>query len=279
MLKVLSGNASPEETKTVENWRKLDTANEKHYSRIKLIWDNSPSNTSVTFLANTDKAWQKVSGALNQKKTKWNLLFKAAAVLLLLIVSGIFIKHFVFNTPEVQAPQITENKPVLKKEEKKEKSKPKTTTIQSTDSIKEFFLPDSSLVILNTASAIRYTDFSETGKRQVTLKGQGRFNVAVYKNLDFIVKTEQLVIRTTAACFVVNEIKKNGTTEIWVEEGQLEVYEQASKLNHIQISAKEKYIFNPTQRYFKKVKFSEKNKWWKNFMSRLRKLFKRHQTD
>ncbi|MDI9342661.1 MAG: FecR family protein [Sediminibacterium sp.] len=275
MLKVLSGNASPEETETVENWRKLDTANEKHYSRIKLIWDNSPANTSVTFLPDTDKAWQNVSGILNQKKTKWNLLFKAAAVLLLLIVSGIFIKHLVFDAPEAQAPQITENKPVLKKEEKKEKQKLKTIRIQATDSIKEFFLPDSSLVTLNASSRAHYSDFKESGKRQIVLKGQGHFDVIPYKNLDFVVKTEHLIISTSQARFAVNELKEGGNIELYVEEGRIEVTETAHKTNRVTISAKEKYLFNQAEHQFKKVNYSSKNKWWKSFLSRLRKFFKR----
>lgn len=275
MLKVLSGNASPEETETVENWRKLEVVNEKHYSRIKLIWENSQSNTSVTFLPDTDKAWQKVSGALNQKKTKGNLLFKAAAVLLLLIVSGIFIKRLVFNTPEVQAPQITENKPVLKKEEKKEEQKLKTIRIQATDSIKEFFLPDSSLVTLNASSRAHYHDFKESGKRQIVLKGQGHFDVITYKHLDFVVKTEHLIISTSQARFAVNELKEDGTIELFVEEGRIAVTETIQKTNRVTISAKEKYLFNPAEHQFKKVNYSAKNKWWKNFLSRLRKFFKR----
>ncbi|HEX5025185.1 MAG TPA: FecR domain-containing protein [Agriterribacter sp.] len=103
--------------------------------------------------------------------------------------------------------------------------------------IKEIMLPDSSLVILNGNSSIRYnSDFATSSKREVVLQGNAYFHVKQTPSLTpFIVHANQLNIQVTGTEFNVNARTK--ATDVVLTKGKVNVSLQKDQTHAVFMEA------------------------------------------
>lgn len=270
LIKEISGNATTEEAKQIADWRHALPENDRIYNELKLIWDNSKVSDEA-FLPNADEAWNIVSSQINKPKS--NLVYKIAASIVLLVCFGIVVKLVITSSHNGHNKELSNNS-ITPTNNTENQTPAKTFKITSRDSIIEEFLQDSSLVVLNTNSKITYKDFKTTNNRKVYLDGQAHFDV-VHNSDDFLVVTDYVIIKVVGTSFAVNENKEKNTIDVIVEKGKVEAYEVGKSKNKVLITANEKYSYNIKSHKFIKEESHKKEKWWKGFFSKLRKLIDR----
>ncbi len=85
-------------------------------------------------------------------------------------------------------------------------------------------LPDGTLVFLNAESSLRFpTSFAKLEKRQVSLTGEGYFEVAKDKMHPFIVQTNQQEIEVLGTHFNVNSYKDESAIATTLMEGSVKI--------------------------------------------------------
>jgi ferric-dicitrate binding protein FerR (iron transport regulator) len=158
---------------------------------------------------------QAVAAVLPRKKTKgWTL---AAAVVVALIIAGIF--GVPFRTHEQTATLTVTSH---------------TTGLRQ---VKEIMLPDSSVVVLNGNSSLRYNNnFATASVREIFLAGNAYFRVKKTTTLTpFIVHANQLKIYVTGTEFNVNARTK--ATDVVLTSGKVNVTLEKDKRKTVYMQA------------------------------------------
>lgn len=118
---------------------------------------------------------------------------------------------------------------------------PSYTTIAAGDGeIKRVVLPDSSIVILNARSVIRYSEAYAGGSRDVTLDGEAFFEVHPDKQAPFIVYTGPVQTEVLGTSFNVKRYPgeklvvsvATGKVKVKTPEGKQAVLDKGSKLSY-----------------------------------------------
>lgn len=87
----------------------------------------------------------------------------------------------------------------------------------------QVFLPDGSIVWLNSASSIEYIEDFIGDKRLVKLKGEAYFDVAKDENKPFIVESNNISIMALGTAFDVRAYEGDETFEVVLVEGKVQV--------------------------------------------------------
>lgn len=95
-----------------------------------------------------------------------------------------------------------------------------TYLITSADSKGEFVLPDGSVVWLNKGSRLRYVDDLKGDEREVTLEGEGYFDVVKDTDRPFIVQAGDMSIKVLGTRFTVSAYQ-DSPIEAYLEEGSI----------------------------------------------------------
>jgi len=175
-----------------------------------------------------DVAWAKVDQQLNsgRKKINLNTLLRVAAILLMIITTGIAIWNL----------------------GSKKHALHEFATSQYDLSIPEIVLPDGTKVILNHSSTILFPD-EFTGKtREVTLSGEAFFEVTSNPEMPFIIKTGSASVKVLGTSFNVYAYNDVATVEVIVKTGKVELHENIlsdnSKSSNVLLLAGEMGVFN-----------------------------------
>ena len=89
--------------------------------------------------------------------------------------------------------------------------------------ISEIILPDSSQVMLNAGSTIRFRSDYNSNNRDIQLQGEGYFKVAKNENLPLIVNTGNLKIKAVGTEFNVKAYPDEGIIETTLVSGIVEI--------------------------------------------------------
>lgn len=85
-------------------------------------------------------------------------------------------------------------------------------------------LPDNSRVWLNSASSLTFSaNLLENGKRRVTLRGEGYFEITKDKAHPFVVKTNQQEVEVLGTQFNINSYEEESTIATTLVEGSVKV--------------------------------------------------------
>lgn len=203
LISYLLGEASAEEIKQVEEWRKTDEACNKRLEEFSALWaasknltDNEETDARDSLARFKEKADERKriranTGRLKQRNT-W--LGIAASLLLLAGCSWLYFSQF-----SVTKIQLITN------------AKTQTTT-----------LPDGSVITLNRLSRFEYPSRFKTDQRQVKLtEGEAFFNVAHNKAKPFVISAGSALIKVVGTSFNVKN--KKGNVEVIVETGIVQV--------------------------------------------------------
>lgn len=209
LVKYLLGEADRDEQLAVEQWIAADAANQKHYSDMKLIWEESKKLEGQTTV-DTDAAWQRLmqrvaqdeDGGIATVSTSRTLQFSPArwmraAALLLAMVGSAWLVYRLSGAGNEQL------------------------LAQSFDKVLITTLPDGSVVTLNKNSELSYPAHFDGNKRNVTLKGEAFFSITANKAQPFVIDAGNSSVTVVGTTFNVKS--KNEVTEVIVESGIVEV--------------------------------------------------------
>lgn len=152
-----------------------------------------------------DKAWSKLDHQLssNKKKISLSWIYRAAAIMLLLITTGIAIWQFTDKKQSYQEFASSEF----------DLSKP------------EIILPDGTKVTLNHNSKITFPDEFSGNTREITLSGEAFFEVNPNPEKPFIINTKSASIRVLGTSFNVYAYNNVPTVEVMVKTGKVELFD------------------------------------------------------
>jgi transmembrane sensor len=182
----------------------------KEYQLMKKTWDHFSSNPADRY-RDTGKAWTLLNRRieneeLNQqqmpvtRRISTGNFLRLAAVALLILAIGIPVLYYSLTGPGGEEGLYKYNSPEG------------TLTVS---------LPDGSRVFLNKGAQLQYNDAVEQ-QREVTLKGEGYFDVAADQDRPFLVNAGKVTLTVLGTSFNVRE-EENSSVEIFVESGSVKV--------------------------------------------------------
>ncbi len=237
LSKKLSGEASSDEKTELERLILENPEWQYAIQNIEILWDKKPgydislsedafmlhmNRISELETAESDTHSSPVIRAFSNKKWRW----MAAAASIILIV-GIYSSGILFNQQSTVA--------AVAKMELNEVStrKGSKTKIQ---------LPDGSVVWLNAGSKLTYNKEYGLQLREVTLTGEGYFDIMKMKEKPFIIHTSNINIKVLGTAFNVKAYPEDKQTETSLIRGSIEVTIKNRPDNKIILSPNEKLI-------------------------------------
>ncbi|SFO33646.1 FecR family protein [Chitinophaga sp. YR627] len=178
LSRYFSGEASPEEAMTIDDWRDRNDGNNKEFNALRTAWNATGAHPYVVQDART--AWQQMQPLPQRHRprrisiTTW---ITAAAVL-----TGIVISLAILLQPVRQYTI--------------------ATTANETRQLK---LPDGSDLTLLASSMLTYPETFAAGERHVTLQGRAGFDIHSIPEQPFIITAGGLQIKVLGTAFHVAE--------------------------------------------------------------------------
>ena len=235
--KVLSGNATSEETQELEKWKNAAQENQYLFEKSKKAWGKGEKFISETSLQNDrSKLESEYNRYLSDRVKKMNrqsFIYKIAAVLAFPIAMA--IGWYLFGESE---------KPVQLAEQLYEISSPK-------GHVSKVKLPDGTQVWINTNSSIVYdaATFNQNN-REIQLKGEAYFEVTSSEEKPFIVVTPHANVKVTGTSFNVNAYPASPLFETVLAEGKIELQLKSGTIESLHVEPNQQVIFNSINKKF-----------------------------
>jgi ferric-dicitrate binding protein FerR (iron transport regulator) len=241
----LSGKAGKEEVGRLKTWIDESPENNRYFQKSVNVWQglHPAFNPEEINLPEAQRKVMKQIEAANTLKRVLLLWQRAAAVIAIpLLLLSLYLLH--------------EKNANVEEEIYQELTAPYGT-------ISHINLPDGSNVWLNSGSSLKYPVRFRDGEREVTLNGEGYFDVQSDRKNPFIVQTAQMKLIATGTQFNIEAYGTDSITAVTMVSGEINV-----SFNHstpIQVRPNERAYFNDQER---KVFLSRTDpyKWyaWKN---------------
>jgi len=145
-----------------------------------------------------EEDWQKVRGKIGfQKKRRLSSYWNVAAAAILILGVGYLAQRYLAPSPEM-------------------------ISVLSGDQVKEFTLPDGSLVTLNKQAELVYPEKFKRRQRELKLIGEAFFKVASNPASPFLLEVEQkALVKVLGTSFSIKPGKKNSSISVQVMEGRV----------------------------------------------------------
>ncbi len=180
------------------------------YQLMKETWDHFNSNPTEKY-KDTAKAWERLYNRIQKEQppvrhqpftriASSGQIFRIAAISLLILAVGIPALYYSLMQSDNKKGLIEYNSP--------------EGTLQVS-------LPDGSRVFLNEGATLYYNK-AAIQQREVSLKGEGYFDVTADRNRPFLVNAGKVTITVLGTAFNVRE-EKNRFVEVYVESGSVNV--------------------------------------------------------
>uniref|UniRef100_F4C6N5 Anti-FecI sigma factor, FecR n=2 Tax=Sphingobacteriaceae TaxID=84566 RepID=F4C6N5_SPHS2 len=197
------------------------------YDLFKAYLSNNQSDHSsderVFNKIRTKIAQQEAFPISSQKSKNKQYLWKVAAAVFVLIIASIAIMTYLVG---ISTRQIAYTERAAKK---------------------SFTLPDGSKVVLNAESKLIYPKTFKDKQRQVTLVGEGFFDIAKDPKHPFIIHTEQMDIKVLGTSFNLKSYPDDPFSETTLLTGAIEVTLKDRPADRLTLMPSEKLIVrNPT---------------------------------
>lgn len=238
IIKFFAGEISQEEFAMLKNWLNESAENRRIFDNENEIWQET-SFQAKTEHYNVDGGWKKISSRLGFEskknnnfkiisKTNYILLISAACIAILITIGSL---TFRFNQKITPVSNVVAT----------------VTTVSTREGEKaHIYLPDSTEVILNSGSSLKYDAAFNQKERVVSFAGEAFFNVATNRNKPFVVKLDNMQVVATGTKFNIFSFSNEDRVETTLEEGSI----------HVSIPGKEPVIMKSGEQivYFVKSK-------------------------
>ncbi|MCE5347380.1 MAG: FecR domain-containing protein [Bacteroidales bacterium] len=187
--------------KEVRKWKDNSDENKKIYRDLLHIWQVTGSFPD-RFYPDRPKAWKKIEQHIHSQKKKHDLyhrMAKIAAAIIVIFLSVWTGKEFGDYWQQVQFTEVY------------------SPAGQKT----RIILPDSSVVLLNSNSKIRYSQNFNKKNRNVELRGEAYFEVQKDLSRQFIVSTSELDVKVFGTTFNVKDYDDEQVIEVGLLKGQI----------------------------------------------------------
>lgn len=213
ITRYLSGEATRNEIDELELWVKKDPENRKIFNEYYSAWNllrNDIIETDTDLDAEWDQMEKKINGTAEEKSRVIPMqqvifmgltlrqVLRIAAIVILLLIPGYFLYHYLAIPPEKQL-------------------------VASSD-VLTGILPDGSEVTLNAGSTLNYPSAFRDGKRDVSLDGEGYFEVSHNKKKPFIITAGDMHVKVTGTSFYVNTRSGEKKMEVILNNGSVILY-------------------------------------------------------
>jgi len=112
--------------------------------------------------------------------------------------------------------------------------------------MRTLYLPDSSKLVLNAHSSVRYAGSWRPGQaREVWLDGEGYFDVRPGKASTFLVHTKDLIVEVLGTAFDIRN--RRGKTEVVLETGRIRVQFPAGIHEDVELAPGDRVIYDPAK--------------------------------
>lgn len=215
-----TGNALPEERRSLKLWLGQDIENKQCFQDIKEILKVKPARE---FDVNAELSWERfskrLSGKRNRSKSvgwifrktgKWQQYsYQLAAIILVSLFTGLIV-HF-YGPVNKNASSQTELFEVQE-------------LITNKGEKARVTFSDGTEVILNSASSLKFPEKFQDLNREVYLDGEAYFKVARHTDQPFIVHTQDAEVEVLGTEFNVRGWSQEQNVEVVVREGRVSVY-------------------------------------------------------
>jgi ferric-dicitrate binding protein FerR (iron transport regulator) len=213
LAKYLSNEVTPVEKSEVEAWIDQSEENREELEQIRKMLDSVDAFYNAEDF-NSVAAWEKVQLKMhtpqlrvvqknNVRKEVISHFYKVAAILVFAVLLGSAGYYFGFRNKvtEVYSEIISAEKQV----------------------IKEYLLPDGSVVALNSNSKLVFPRNFTGDTREVTIYGEAFFDVKPDASKPFIINAGNAQVKVLGTSFNVKADRENGTVEVVVATGKVQV--------------------------------------------------------
>lgn len=218
IIKILKGEASPDDKQKLTAWLTQDQANLEIFKQSESVWDaleiaktGKEYDSEESFNRFKDQVRNRLDNSRRvglYKTIDWFLRIAAILVIFFGISFLLLFKKGKENIPaELSSSEI----------------------IAPRGSKTQLLLPDGTKVWLNSDSKIHYFNNFNKADREVYLEGEGYFIVAKNPDKPFIVYTCNLKIRALGTIFNVKSYMGEETVEATLIEGKIEVEDKTAE--------------------------------------------------
>lgn len=212
IYRYLSGTATEEEKMQLLNWLKASPENKSVFFDMKAIWC---AKNSLSQNKTIPRQLEDSLGAINRRldrftplkekpvryRLSWTRWIAAAVILLATFVS---IK-FLYDSPGISRPADI------------------VYINDSPDSVKKLFLPDGTLVWLNTGSCLTYPSEFVEDHRLVKLQGEAFFEVTKDASHPFVVETKTVMVKVLGTSFCITTSKDGESCKTTLQTGSVQL--------------------------------------------------------
>jgi transmembrane sensor len=111
--------------------------------------------------------------------------------------------------------------------------------------LRTLYLPDSSKLVLNAHSAVRYADWKPGQTREIWLEGEGYFDVRPDQTSIFRVHTKDLTVEVLGTTFDIRN--RRGKTEVVLETGKIRVQFPAGGHGDLMMTPGDMIVYDPAK--------------------------------
>lgn len=210
IVRYLSGEATEEEVGILNDWVNRSDDNQQYFAGQKNIWANlhpAFDHAGIDVEAAHDRVLAMIDGSRRQHSWVSRLARVWARIAAVIVIPLALVVFYLY-----ESRQADESVPV-------EISAAYGGTLETT-------LPDGSRVWLNSNSTLSYSLPFGGGRRQVSLTGEGYFEIKADRQSPFVVSTRQVDVIAVGTAFNVNAYgggASDGSTSVTLVSGHVSV--------------------------------------------------------
>jgi ferric-dicitrate binding protein FerR (iron transport regulator) len=214
IIKFLGGEITEAETELLKIWLEKDPSSRRIFDRENELWQESAVKTKLEYYR-TDNAWNDLSAKLGLGKNRSNQVFLIRKNNFRILVAAAAMTGLI----AVGSIALWQND----RGSVKQYSSAVTAVSTGEGEKARIWLPDSTRVILNSESVLRFPSDFNANERIVNFTGEAFFNVKTEPEKPFEVRLGRMTVSATGTKFNILSYKNENRIETTLEEGKIKV--------------------------------------------------------
>ncbi|MCG8385380.1 MAG: FecR domain-containing protein [Cytophagales bacterium] len=239
MMLNISGNANSLEQEELRSILSKDDEKAVEYRQLEKIWQSSGMKLETGELG-TDREWHRLEVRLAEASAvDQPPVFRMANSWIGVAASLVLLMVWIYILVRDQGTAV----------------EPQLAKVTAVDSVKSFYLPDSSRVWLNINSQLTYLPGFGTDHREMTLYGEAFFEVRRDTTRQFLIAAGGLKVGVLGTTFNVKSYPADSSTEVTVISGKVAVRDSAKV---IFLTRDEKAVYSNSEKILSKTRVNQR---------------------